>query len=234
MPFAEKIKNILTEDGSFVLHLGGSWTSGYPVKNLYQFRLLIELCDKLGFNLAQDIYWYNKAKLPTPAEWVTVKRVRLKDAVDTIWWLSKSKEPTADNSKVLKEYSSSMKKLLQNGYNSGPRPSGHDISEKFGKDNNGAIKPNFLDYSNTRSQTKYLRLCRKYGITPHPARFPLELPLFFIKFLIGKKEKALVLDPFAGSNTTGEAAEKLGINWLSIEKNKEYVKGSKLRFYDTP
>jgi site-specific DNA-methyltransferase (cytosine-N4-specific) len=231
VPFAREMYRILTPDGSLVLHLGGSWVSGHPVKHLYQFKLLLTLCERLNYHLAQDIYWYNKAKLPTPAEWVTVRRVRLKDAVDSIWWLSKSKEPKADNLKVLKEYSSSMKRLLKDGYNEGPRPSGHDISEKFSKDNNGAIRPNFLDYSNTRSQTRYLRLCRKFSIAPNPARFPIELPLFFIKFLTDKGD--LILDPFAGSNTTGEAAEKLKRYWLSIEINEEYVKGSRLRFFDT-
>jgi len=235
IPFAKQINRILTDDGSFVLHLGGSWTSGYPTKKLYQFKLLIALCEELesNFHLAQDIYWYNKAKLPTPAQWVTVKRIRLKDAVDTIWWLSKTEKPKADNSKVLKEYSSSMKALLKNGYNAGPRPSGHDISDKFSKDNNGAIKPNFLDYSNTRSQTKYLRLCKRFGLAPHPARFPIELPLFFIKFLTDG-ENDVVLDPFAGSNTTGEAAEKLQRNWVSMEVNKDYVKTSRLRFFNMP
>lgn len=230
VPFAREIHRILTPDGSLVLHLGGSWVSGHPVKHLYQFKLLLSLCEKLSYHLAQDIYWYNKAKLPTPAEWVTVRRVRLKDAVDSIWWLSKSQEPKADNSEVLKEYSSSMKQLLKDGYNAGLRPSGHDISEKFAKDNTGAIRPNFLDYSNTRSQTQYFRLCKKFDITPHPARFPIELPLFFIKFLTDKDD--LVLDPFAGSNATGEAAEKLKRRWLSIEINEEYVKGSKLRLFD--
>ena len=230
IPFAEEILRILKPDGSLVLHLGGSWVTGYPVKHLYQFKLLITLCEKLGYYLAQDVYWYNKAKLPTPAEWVTVRRVRLKDAVDSIWWLSKSENPKANNRKVLKEYSSSMRKLLEDGYNVGLRPSGHNISEKFAKDNIGAIRPNFLDYSNTRSQTRYLRLCKKFSVTPHPARFPIELPLFFIKFLTDKDD--LVLDPFAGSNVTGEAAEKLKRRWLSIEINEEYLKGSKLRFFD--
>jgi len=231
LPFAQEIYRILKPNGSLVLHLGGSWVPGYPVKHLYQYKLLLTLCEELGYYLAQDIYWYNKAKLPTPAEWVTVRRVRLKDAVDCIWWLSKSMKPKADNRKVLKEYSSSMRKLLKNGYNAGPRPSGHVISNKFAKDNDGAIRPNFLDYSNTRSQTRYLRLCKKFGVTPHPARFPIEIPLFFIKFLTDEGD--LVLDPFAGSNTTGEAAEKLRRHWISIEINEEYIKGSKLRFFDS-
>lgn len=235
IPFAKEILRILKPDGSFVLHMGGSWTPRHAVKNLYQFKLLIALCERLGYHLAQDVYWYNKAKLPTPAEWVAVKRTRLKDAVDILWWLSKSEDPKADNRNVLKEYSSSMQRLLQEGYNSGPRPSGHNISTNFGKNNNGAIRPNFLhpnflDYSNTKSQDRYLRLCRDHGVLPHPARFPIDIPMFFIEFLTDKGD--LVLDPFAGSNTTGEAAEGLRRRWISIEIQEEYVKGSKLRFFD--
>lgn len=229
LPFGQEIYRLLKHDGSLVIQLGGSWIPHYPVKHLYQFKLLLTLCDKFGYNLAQDIYWFNKAKLPTPAQWVTVKKIRLKDAVDCIWWLSKSKDPKADNRRVLKEYSSSMRELLKNGYNAGPRPSGHIISNKFGKDNKGAIMSNFLDYSNTQSQSQYLHLCKKFGITPHPARFPMEIPLFFIKFLTDEND--LVLDPFAGSNATGEASERLRRRWLSIEIKEEYVGGSKLRFF---
>jgi hypothetical protein len=39
-----------------------------------------------------------------------------------------------------------------------------------------------------------------------------------------------VLDPFAGSNTTGEAAESLGRRWLALECNRDYVIGSAFRF----
>jgi len=235
IPFAKEIYRILKSDGSLVIHLGGSWVQGQAVKHLYQFKLLITLCDKLGYHLAQDIYWFNKAKLPTPAEWVAIQRVRLKDAVDSIWWLSKTEKPKADNRRVLKEYSHSMQKLFEEGYNSGLRPSGHNISKDFARNNNGAIRPNFLypnflDYSNTRSQDRYLQLCRKFNIKPHPARFPIELSLFFIKFLTDEGD--IILDPFAGSNTTGEAAEKLKRKWISIEIYEEYVKSSKLRFFD--
>ena len=57
---------------------------------------------------------------------------------------------------------------------------------------------------------------------------PMELSSFFIKFLT--KPGDLVLDPFAGSNTTGAAAEHLHRRWISVEPNKEYVAGSKGRF----
>ena len=39
-----------------------------------------------------------------------------------------------------------------------------------------------------------------------------------------------MLDPFAGSNVTGQVAETLGRKWVSIEINADYVAGSRLRF----
>jgi len=231
MPFAHELHRVLRDDGSLVIHLGGSWIKDKPVKSIYLFELLVELVKRGSFYLAQDLYWFNRAKLPTPAQWVTIKRCRLKDAVDHIWWLSKTPFPKADNRRVLKKYSSSMKELLVNPNYYKPnvkRPSGHTISDKFYKDNNGAIHANFLDFSNTDSRNKYLKMCKEHGLQPHPARLPLELPAFFIRFLT--KRKDVVLDPFGGSNTTGEAAERLKRRWIAFEIKPEYLESSKLRF----
>ena len=51
---------------------------------------------------------------------------------------------------------------------------------------------------------------------------------FFIKFLT--EENDLILDPFSGSNTTGEVSESLKRKWVSIEIDRQYIKGSKLKF----
>jgi len=232
-PFAEEFRRIVKPTGSLVIHIGGSWIKGKPVKSFYQYELLVTLCKDMKFYLAQDLYWFNKAKLPGPAQWVTVNRWRLKDAVDHVWWLSKTPYPKADNRKVLKEYSSAMKELLRNSNYYKPnvsRPSEHRISEKFYNAHKGAIPANILDYSNTDSQSKYIRLCKKYGIKPHPARYPLKLPEFFINFLTSRGNR--VLDPFGGSNVTGEAAEKLRRKWMCFEKRPDYLRGSMFRFLD--
>jgi site-specific DNA-methyltransferase (cytosine-N4-specific) len=232
-PFAKEFKRILKPSGSLVIHIGGSWVKGIPVKSIYQYELLVCLHRKFNFFLAQDLYWFNKAKLPGPAQWVTVKRWRLKDAVDQIWWLSKTPCRKADNRRVLKEYSPSMKELLRNNNYYKPnvsRPSEHKISNKFYNGHRGAIPSNIFDYSNTDSKSKYMRLCRKYGIRPHPARYPYKIPEFFIKFLTNKGSK--VLDPFSGSNVTGEAAEALGRKWMCFEIRPDYLQASMFRFFD--
>jgi DNA modification methylase len=225
-PIAEQIARVLRRDGSFVMELGGAWNQGSGTRSLFPYELLLRL-GKLFF-LAQDFYWFNPSRLPTPAEWVTIRRTRVKEAVTTLWWLSKTTEPQADNRQVLVPYSKSMKRLLKDGYKAAMRPSQHEIGPHFQRDNGGAIPPNLLTVPNTRSFDEYLFRCREAGLPIHPARFPPELPDFFVRFLT--KPGQTVLDPFAGSNVTGQVAEALKRSWISIEINADYVAGSKLRF----
>jgi len=228
LPFAREFKRLLADDGSLIVDLGGAYLPGRPVRSIYQFELLVRLCKEIGFFLAQEFYHYNPSRLPAPAEWVNVRRIRVKDSINIVWWLSPTGEPKADNRRVLKPYSRSMEELLKNGYRAKLRPSGHDISDKFSKDNRGAIPPNLLELANTESNSSYLRRCREAGIKPHPARFPIGFPEFFIEFTTDPGDT--VLDPFAGSNTTGAAAEKLERKWIAIEINEEYCQGSIYRF----
>jgi DNA modification methylase len=263
-PFAVEFYRILKPKGSLAIDIGGSWVKGYPVRSLYHFELVLYLCRPqnqggLGFHLAQEIYWYNPAKLPTPAEWVTVRRERVKDAVNTIWWLSKDPHPLANNRKVLKPYSSAMKNLLKNGYKAKNRPSGHNISKKFQQDRGGAIPPNIIQTaqdneigeavlvecemsdssqpvnvisaSNTSSNDYYQKRCQEEGILRHPARFPQALPEFFINLCTEPGD--LVLDPFAGSNMTGRVAETRKRKWLAFEIEENYLQGSKFRFEES-
>jgi site-specific DNA-methyltransferase (cytosine-N4-specific) len=183
------------------------------------------------FKLCQQFVCYNPARLPGPAQWVNVERVRVKDAYTHVWWMSHTDRPKADNRKVLVSYSRAMQQLLDSGkYSASPRPSGHRIGPRtFLRKNAGAIPSNLLRFANTRSKNDpYLKYCRKRNLRPHPARMARGLAEFFIKLLTDPKD--LVLDPFAGSNTTGEAAEALKRRWLAVEPEPEYVAGSKARF----
>jgi len=228
LPIADQCKRVLTEDGSFVIDIGGVWNKGAPTRSLYQYHLLLALHDKVGFHLAQDFYWYNPGALPAPAEWVNVRRVRAKCAVNLIWWLSKSAWPKADNRKVLKEYSNDMRRLLERGYRTKVRPSGHSITTKFTRNHGGAIPSNLIELGNNDSNGDYLKRCQAAGLPIHPARFPRGLPEFFIKLCTNPND--VVVDIFAGSNITGEAAERLDRRWIAVELAEEYLEGSKFRF----
>jgi site-specific DNA-methyltransferase (cytosine-N4-specific) len=232
-PFGQEVFRVLKESGSFVLDLGGAYRSGMPSRSLYNFRVLLVFCDEIGFHLAEDFYWFNPAKLPSPIEWVNKRKIRAKDSVNTVWWFSKTESPKADVRKVLAPYSDRMKKLIEDPesfYTPKKRPSGHDISAGFGKDNGGAIPSNLLSIPNTDSNSGYLRLCKELGLERHPARFPSGLPAFFIKMLTDEGD--VVLDIFGGSNTTGFTAESLNRKWLTFEINKEYLATSIFRFLE--
>lgn len=229
--FAKLVFQKLRPDGSFVLDLGGSYQTGIPSRSLYNFRIPIAFCDNIGFHLAEDFYWFNPSKLPSPIEWVNKRKIRVKDSINTVWWFSKTAWPKANVSRVLVEYSPRMKKLLANPeafYTAKKRPSGHDISMGFGKDNGGAIPSNLLQISNSESNGTYLRGCKLTNTKQHPARFPAKLPEFFIRFLTDPGD--LVVDIFAGSNTTGQVAQAEGRKWLAFEMEREYLASSVFRF----
>lgn len=228
--FAPIFGKFLTPDGSIVIEVGNSWEAGQPVMSTLALRALLAFLDEGNFHLCQQFVWYNPAKLPSPAQWVNVERIRVKDAYTHLWWMSTTARPKADNRNVLQEYSESMKQLLKTKkYNAGSRPSEHHIgAESFFTDNKGAIPPNVISVANTSAGTRYLKYCRENDLKPHPARMPIEVAEFFIKFLTEPGD--LILDPFAGSNTTGAAAEALGRKWIAIEPQEDYIKGSKGRF----
>ena len=152
----------------------------------------------------------------------------MKDGVNCVFWLSKTPWPKASNRRVLVPYSDSMRDLLENGYQTKVRPSGHDISDKFRADNGGAIPPNLLAIPNTESNSQYLRFCRSRNIKPHPARFPARLPEYFIRMLTDEGDT--VFDPFGGSCVTGEVCERYQRFWTCCEIVEEYIEGARGRF----
>ena len=244
-PFAREMLRILADDGSLILNMGGSYNKGTPTRSLYHYKLLISLVEEIGFHLAQECFWYNPAKMPMPAEWVTVRRIRVKDSVEYVWWLSKTPWPKATNRNVLTAFSADMRRLMERGQKEATRPGGHKVNPGWADlTAKGAIPSNFLQAAiseedeaiaenvlmmgNNAANDTYSRRCKAHGMDIHPARFPRTLPEFFIKMLTGEGD--LVLDPFAGSNTTGAVAEALGRRWIAYEEVEAYLDASRFRF----
>jgi site-specific DNA-methyltransferase (cytosine-N4-specific) len=233
LEFAKLAYGALKPTGSLVIDIGGAYQQGRPVRSLHQFRALIELVDNLNYFLAEEFYWFNPARLPSPTEWVNRQKIRTKDAVNTVWWLSKTEFPKADISQVRIPYSDSMQRLLRNPegyYRPKDRPSEHVIGSAFGFDHGGALPPNLLVIPNTESNSFYLRMCQHLNIPSHPARFPSALPEFFIRMLTNPGD--VVIDFFSGSNTTGKVAQDLNRQWLAFERDQQYAATSVLRFLE--
>jgi DNA modification methylase len=249
---AKTFSDLLKDDGSIVIELGNSWEPKHPIQSLLHLESLLKFVNnpRTNLRLCQEFICYNPARLPSPAQWVTVNRIRTVDSFTRLWWMAKSDYPKADNKKVLRPYSKDMKhRLDQEKFNAGKRPSEHNIDDKsFLKDNKGSIMHNVVELeaidekrdprlpenifsiANTTSNDFFSRKCREKGIKIHPARMPLPLASFFIEFLTEPGD--IILDPFAGSNTTGICAEILGRKWVSIEIKEEYGEQSKIRFED--
>jgi hypothetical protein len=105
-----------------MLNLGDVWLPNSPTVSLYQERLLLQLVDPLGYHLIQKLYWENPSKMPGPAEYVTIRRIRVTPSIENVWWLSPTPNPKANNRNVLVDYSSSMRNALTRGTNAGMRP----------------------------------------------------------------------------------------------------------------
>jgi hypothetical protein len=243
--------DLLTPTGSVVIEMGNSWVPRRPVQSLLHLESLLAFVKnkEAGLRLCQQFICYNPSRLPSPAQWVTIERIRATDSFTHVWWMAKTDFPKADNRRVLRPYSESMKALLRRGYyNDGKRPSQHTVSKNgFLAPHEGSIPqnlfemevmqpgrtvrlPNAFSLANTSSNDFFLRQCRARRLTPHPARMPAGLAAFFIEFLTSPGD--LVLDPFAGSNTTGFAAECLRRKWVALEIRREYATQSVLRFQD--
>ncbi|WP_424017345.1 DNA-methyltransferase [Halorientalis pallida] len=104
----------------------------------------------------------------------------------------------------------------------------------------GNTADNVIEASNTASNTHYLKMCREFDVDSHPARFPRQIPEFFVDFLTpnppyddweqGALDRPVVLDIFAGSNITGQIAEQKGRYWMAFEKEQKYLDASQFRF----
>jgi site-specific DNA-methyltransferase (cytosine-N4-specific) len=247
---AELFSSVLTPTGSIVVEMGNAWEPNRPVQSLLTLNSLLAFVNNpnADLRLCQEFICYNPARLPSPAQWVTINRIRAIDSFTHVWWMSNSDMPKADNRRILRPYSKSMKKLLETQkFNSGKRPSQHIIGKKsFLTDNKGSISHNVLELesivegvesrlpysmlriSNTKSNDRFTKTCKEKSIILHPARMPLELASFFIDFLTDEGD--VVLDPFGGSNATGFCAEQTKRQWISIEANADYGEQSKIRF----
>lgn len=225
---------VLADDGTLVLNLGQAYEAGQPTVSLYRERIYCALQDRFGFHLTGDNYWHSRSKLPAPAPYVTINRVRLIGSVEHVYAFSKSVRPSWDTRRCLVPYSEAMQRRLAAGGERGARrPSGHSLAPgAFSKDNGGAIPRHLLDIPHTNSRGDYFDYCRAQGLPVHPARFPNELAAFFINLTTAPGD--LVVDFFAGSLTVAEEAERLGRRWFVSERALTYLAGARPRLVSAP
>lgn len=221
----------LTKTGSIVIELGHVYNHRQPTLNIYNYEFIYRAVKELNLHLCFQFFFYNPSSLPSPTAYCNRMRIRPKNSVSLMPWLSLTPKPYADTNSVLKPYSKKFKKLLKLDQITAidhNTPSGHYIHNDTWKNNGGSIPTNLLQYPNSTSKDKYLYACKLLNKKPHSARMPLHLAEWIIKYLT--KPGDLVIDTFGGSNTTGFAAESLKRHWKTIDNNKEFISTSSFRF----
>jgi len=221
IPRAKEIYRVLSDNGSFVLNISDKLDGKF--QNIFVFKLVVNLCEEVGFHLVRDYVWYNPATPPNVFSRGTMGRT--KKSHEYCFWFCKSEEWTFNMDPIRKPYSGSMQKILNGEVIHGTRdentrPSRHnfDLSHKW-DDHGGADPGSVLTISNTRSNGIFYKLCREMNVQ-HPARFPEKLVEFFM--LSGTNPGDIVLDPFSGSGTTAVVAKALGRNYICIEVNSDF------------
>lgn len=221
----------LKSNGSIVFDLGHVYNYKNPTLNIYNYEFIYRVVKELNLNLCFQFFHYNPSSLPSPTAYCNRMKIRPKNSVNLAPWFSITPRPYADVTQVLNKYSRQFKKLLKidevkpNDYTT---PSGHYIHNDTWVNNKGSIPTNLLRIPNSDSRDPYLSACKSVGIKPHSARFPKDFARFFIKYLTEPND--LVVDIFAGSNTTGFCAEELNRQWKSFELDRSFVAASAFRF----
>lgn len=230
MRLAEQWRELLTPTGSMMVNVGPVWMPGEPRQSTYIERFLIALEDHLGLYLCQRLGWESRTKLPSPLEWVGVRRIRVKDTVEPILWVSPNPDlAKADNRRVLRPYTKSGRRSIARPEDgTRRRPSGFSFGPSSFKDNGGAIPPAVNVSHGVGRDARYRAAERTAGRVSHPATMPEDVASFCIR--LATETDDLVYDPFGGSGTTGVAAERLGRRWITSERAREYVESARIRF----
>jgi DNA modification methylase len=205
LSFHEPFFNAVKEDGSLVINIKDKVVNG--VRHRFVWRTIEALCER-GWHAIDDYLWHKTN--PMPGYWPT----RLRDGWEYCFHLAKSKRPFFDSEAVRKPIGEWVESRLR-------KLGGNDLSRHnsvnesgFGRDISKWVGKQTVLPSNVIS----LALVGKNQ--GHPAVFPVDLPLFFIKLLC--RNGGLVVDPFAGSGTTGIAALSLGRSCMLIDNNPTY------------
>ena len=200
-----EVRRVLRPDGTLWVNIGDS----YRGKNLIGAPWMLAFALRAdGWYLRQDIIWNKTRCIPESV------RDRCTKSHEYIFLLSKSDRYYFNGPAIREPVSEStiarMKQDIANQKGSFRQP---------GK-TNGPLKPG--GDGKTRNKRSVWSLCPTYFKGAHCAVFPEKLVEPCI--LAGCPEGGMVLDPFAGSGTTGVVAKRLGRSFTGVEINPAYCK----------
>ncbi|MDR2636068.1 MAG: site-specific DNA-methyltransferase [Campylobacteraceae bacterium] len=216
LPISKELLRVLKPTGTFVLNIKEKVVNGE--RSTYVMELILAM-RKQGWLWTEEFIWHKKNCFP--GKWSN----RFRDAWERLLQFNKNKKfnmyqdavkiPIGDWAKSRLKNLSETDKIRYNAKNGSGF--GKNVSNWIGK--------------NTVYPTNVVHLSTECNSKNHSAAFPKELPEWFIRLFT--QENDTVLDPFAGSGTTIEVANKMNRNAIGIEIISEYYYDMKRQFYES-
>lgn len=202
----------LKPEGSLILNLKDKVVDG--VRHRYVWHS-IERLSQLGWRCIEDYCWHKKTTMP--GYWPT----RFRDAFEYCFHLAKCKHPYINQQAVKVPMAASTRERMQRALK---RP----LTAYVSATGSGFTRnPARWQQSDLVLPTNVLHLAPETRNQHHPAAFPVALPRFFIQLL--SPPGGLVLDPFAGSGTTGVAALELSRRVVLMDQCEAYCRVAEQR-----
>jgi site-specific DNA-methyltransferase (adenine-specific)/site-specific DNA-methyltransferase (cytosine-N4-specific) len=205
LPVSKELLRVLKPTGTFILNIKEKVVDGE--RSTYVMELILEM-KKQGWLWTEEFIWHKKNCYP--GKWPN----RFRDAWERLLQFNKSKKfnmyqdavkvPIGEWVKTRLKNLSEVDKMRDNSKNGSGF--GKNISNWVGKE--------------TVYPTNVIHLSTECSNKNHSAAFPRELPEWFIRLFT--QENDTVLDPFMGSGTTIEAANRMKRNSIGIELIPEY------------
>jgi site-specific DNA-methyltransferase (adenine-specific)/site-specific DNA-methyltransferase (cytosine-N4-specific) len=205
LPISEELYRVLKPTGTFILNIKEKVLNGE--RHTYVIELILEM-RKRGWYWTEEFIWHKKNSFP--GKWPN----RFRDAWERCLQFNKDKKFKMFQESVMVPIGDWSKSRLNNLSETDKKRDNSRVGSGFGKKVSNWIDREYV------YPTNVLHLSTECNNKNHSAAFPESLPTWFIKLFT--EEGDTVLDPFMGSGTTIQAAQKLRRNSFGIEINSEY------------
>jgi site-specific DNA-methyltransferase (adenine-specific) len=212
LPRAKEFLRVLKPDGTFVLNIKEKASNGE--RHTYVLELILALRTQ-GWFWTEEFVWHKKNCFP--GKWSN----RFRDAWERCLQFNKSKKFIMYQESVMVPMGDWSKSRLKNLSETDQKRDNSKVGSGFGKN-----VSNWLN-RDMAYPTNVLHFATECYNRNHSAVFPAALPEWFMKLFT--QENDWVLDPFVGSGTTCEVAQKLNRNSVGIDILHEYSELTKER-----
>jgi len=205
LPRSEQFLRVLKPSGTFVLNIKEKVANGE--RSIYVLELILEM-RKQGWFWTEEFIWHKKNSYP--GKWPN----RFRDAWERLLQFNKNKKFSMYQESVMVPMGDWAKSRLRKLSLTDQIRDNSKVGSGFGKNISNWVDRDMAYPSNV------LHLATECSNKSHSAAFPAELPEWFIKLFTQSGD--VVLDPFMGSGTTIQVANRMGRHSIGVDIMEEY------------